>query len=428
MLTAGSWSLPVVTVLPLELPPLPLNAPPLPRRFGRYVLFEFIGRGGMAEIYLARATTDLGASRLCVVKQIIAEYASDPQFAEMLVYEAKVAAKLSHPNIVQVFDLGRGALESGGNDGLFIAMEYVEGFDLAALWRQCARADVPLPREFALRIVCEVLRGLEYAHRRLGPAGTPLGIVHRDVTPSNVLISFEGEVKLCDFGIARANILVGDVERKDDDALKGKAGYMSPEHARGEVIDARADIFAATILLWELVHGKRLYQRGGDRPSLLDQARAGEIPALVPQEFPDVERLQAIIAKGLMFDREERYASASLMLRDLERYTRQNDLVASPLRLGGWMFENFGEALVEHRRERERISERPNFEPTFESEVIPPEPPAWPEEALAVQNAANLGRLKAIAAGQSNARVWQLIALVLMLVGVAMLLARRGHF
>src|SRR5271155_4330830 len=204
--------------------PLPLD--PLgrfPRKFGRYALFDFIGKGGMAEIFLARAHTELGAARLCVVKQILPQYATHPQFAEMLIHEAKLAARLSHAHIVQVFDLGR------EGDQLYIAMEYVEGFDLNALLRRCSQRRIPLPLEFALRVVADTLTGLDYAHRRENDEGKPLGIVHRDVSPSNVLVSLEGEVKVCDFGIARANdVVLSESGAQMDEAIKGKAGYMSP--------------------------------------------------------------------------------------------------------------------------------------------------------------------------------------------------------
>src|SRR5580658_7844833 len=267
----------------IEIGPMPA-APSLvlPRTFGRYVLFDFIGRGGTAEAYLARQRTELGVSRRCVVKQIVPELANDATFSDMLVHEAKLAARLSHANVVQVFDLGR-------EDGrLFIAMEYVEGFDLNDLLRRCARANVPLPLELAVHVVREALKGLDYAHRRTDDEGKPLGIVHRDVSPSNLLVSFEGEVKVCDFGIARANDAIsnGSTPHELDEALKGKAGYMSPEHARGEPIDARADVFAAGIVLWELAAGRRLYKTTGGRASLLDQARRADVPSLPEKGLP----------------------------------------------------------------------------------------------------------------------------------------------
>ncbi|HBQ19021.1 MAG TPA: serine/threonine protein kinase, partial [Myxococcales bacterium] len=162
----------------------------LPRRFGRYHLFDRIGRGGMADIYLARAHTELGGARRVVVKQILPELGGDPQFAKMLIDEAKLVAGLRHANVVQVLDLGR------EGDRLYITMEYVEGYDLNQLLRRLSKRRIPLPAEFALFVVREALAALDFAHRKKDDEGEPLGIVHRDVSPSNVLISFEGEVKL----------------------------------------------------------------------------------------------------------------------------------------------------------------------------------------------------------------------------------------
>lgn len=333
---------------------MPSAAPSLvlPCTFGRYALFDFIGSGGMAEIYLARQKMELGATRRCVVKQILPKLASDAGFSEMLVHEAKLAAHLSHTNVVQVFDLGR------ADDRLYIAMEYVEGFDLNDLLRRCSRAKVPLPFELATYVIREALRGLDYAHRRVDDGGKPLGIVHRDVSPSNLLISFDGEVKVCDFGIARANTAIGDAARPElDEAIKGKAGYMSPEHARGEAIDARADVFAAGIVLWELAAGRRLYKAAEGGPSLLEQARRAAIPELELHEIPAGDHLQRILSKALTFDREARYPSAAAMGSDLHDYAIRARLVASPLQLGGWLTKTFGEAIVKQRRTRERAAE-----------------------------------------------------------------------
>ena len=318
---------------------------PLPHRFGRYTLFDFIGRGGMAEIYLARVKTDSGASRLAVIKLILPEYADHKAFADQLVFEAKLAARLDHPNVVQVFDLGR---ESGR---LYIAMDYIEGIDLATLLRQCARRELALPGNFATTFVVEVLRGLDHAHRRTGDAGEALGVVHRDVSPSNVLVSLEGEVKLCDFGIAHANDAVdaGAIA----DALVGKAGYMAPEHARGEPVDARADVFAAGVILWELLSGRRMYRKGGAE-SLLDVARAAQIPAFQATHLPEVDRIRGIVERALAPNKDERYPTAAAFQRDLEAWARANRLLGSPLRLGEWLTDTFGTEYVERRRDRER--------------------------------------------------------------------------
>jgi len=305
----------------------------------------------MAEIYLARQKTDLGATRLCVVKQILPALAGDSQFSDMLVHEAKLAARLNHANVVQVFDLGR------ADERLFIAMEYVEGFDLNDLLKRCSRAKVPMPFELAVHVLREALRGLDYAHRRADDAGAPFCIVHRDVSPSNLLLSFEGEVKVCDFGIAHANDrLFTSGQHEMDEALRGKAGYMSPEHARGEGIDARADVFAAGIILWELAAGRRLYKIDDGRGSLLEQARAAVIPELPKRGLPEEAELQRIVSKALSKDKDARYQAAGAMLRDLEGYAARARLMTSPLQLGDWLERTFGEEILEKRRARERAA------------------------------------------------------------------------
>jgi len=340
---------------------------PLPRSLGPYTLFDRIGKGGMAEIFLARTTTELGGSRLVVVKQILPHLADVPGFADLLVAEAKLAARLNHANIVQILDLGR------QGDVLYIAMQYVEGFDLNELLRRCARTKTPVPVEYALLIVIEMLRALDYAHRRMTDDGQPLGIVHRDISPSNVLISFEGEVKLCDFGITRANDVA---EVLPEDAIKGKAGYMSPEHARGDQVDARADLFAAGIVLWELLAGKRMYKAGvGAGPTLLDLAREANVPELPARGLRHEEELHAIVHKALARDRDERYPNAQAMLRDLEAYVARAGLVASPIRLGDWLMDHFGEELIEQRRARERAAKAILAGPVASVSVIEPSAP-----------------------------------------------------
>jgi serine/threonine-protein kinase len=309
----------------------------------------------------------------------------------MLIHEAKLAARLSHTHIVQVFDLGK------HEDHLYIAMEYVEGFDLNSLLRRCTEQQVPLPAPHALGIVADVLEGLDYAHRRTDESEAPLGIVHRDVSPSNILISYEGEVKLCDFGIAAANDLV-----KDDatEALKGKAGYMSPEHARGEALDARADVFAAGIILWELLAGRRLYKPKSEVP-LIDQARAADIPPIPDKGVVDHAKLEAIARKALAKDRDARYPSAAAMLRDLEEYLAASGQLASRLKLGEWIATSFGTELVERRRASERRLPKsmPPPRPTpsarpGSSPAIPPAP-ALPRPRLASEIPVSDGAMRA---------------------------------
>jgi len=299
----------------------------------------------MAELFLARTETELGATRLAVVKLILPAFSDDPKFAEMLIHEAKLAAGLSHRHIVQVLELGRHDEPDGDLEErrLFIAMEYVEGFDLNALLRKCTETKEGLPAQHALGIVADILEGLDYAHRR------PEKIVHRDVSPSNILISYEGEVKLCDFGIAAANDLVRE---EASEALKGKAGYMSPEHARGEALDARADVFAAGIILWELLTGRRLYKPRTEIP-LLEQARLADIPPIPDKGLPHTDELQRIVSKALAPNKGDRYASAGAFQRDLEGYLAKAGLLASRLKLGEWLSSTFGTSLIEERRASE---------------------------------------------------------------------------
>jgi serine/threonine-protein kinase len=333
----------------------------LPRRFGPYVLFDKVGEGGMARIFLARGKTALGGNRLVVVKEILPLLAASEEMSRLLIDEAKLCAGLSHKNIVQVIDLGR---EEGS---LYIAMEYVEGLDLRDLLRGCSKKQVPLPIEFSLFVVGETLRALDYAHRKRSEDGKALGIVHRDVSPSNVLLSLEGEVKLCDFGIARA-LTMGDA--LPEEAIQGKAGYMSPEAARGDGVDARSDVFAAGIVLWELLAGQRLYRAGAGRPSPLEQARKAEVPLLPSKPFPEFERLSAIVRRALAPDPGERYPSAAAMLEDLDAYVVDNRLSASALRFGDWLVEHFGSEIVEFRRARE-VSARELDEASGTREALP---------------------------------------------------------
>lgn len=339
----------------------------LPRTFGRYLLFDHIGRGGMADIYLASARAGFGAERLVVVKEILPELSEDAGFARMLSAEAKLAAQLNHANVVQVTDLGR---EEGR---LYIAMEYVEGFDLNQLLRRVSKARIGLPAEFAIFIVRETLRGLDYAHRARTHDGRRMEVVHRDVSPSNVLISFEGEVKLCDFGIARAYGLSADEHATDEGRVArarvaGKSAYMAPEHARGEEIDARADLFAAGILLWELCAGRRLFK--GSEEEMLALARRGRVPPLPDRGLPDQPRLQAILDRAFEVDRLKRWQTAADFLAALEEYAMANRLMASPLRFGEFLTEHFADEIVHVRRARE-LAAKGELDPGQEPEPVP---------------------------------------------------------
>lgn len=397
---------PTVTLLATPQPGPTENAGPLPRVFGRYVLFDRIGRGGMADIFLARADTALGASRLCVVKQILVELGENKAFERALITEAKLAARLSQANIVQVFDLGK------ERERLFIAMEYVEGFDLNQLLRALSKAQLPLPAEFALFVVRETLRALDYAHRAKDNQGVLLGLVHRDVSPSNVLVSFEGEVKLCDFGIARAMSAQDDAEINVPRVV-GKSAYMSPEHARGEAIDARADVFAAGILLWELCAGRRLYR--GTEAEMLAQAEAGQVPALPERGMPLMSELQAVLDRALTRDRQARFQTAQEFLLALEDYALHARLMASQLRFASFLTDHFAQEIVALRREREVAaraysSQIPNAiefgkPPSAETALEPTDPVEAENSQTEIDSSEALEAIR-VEARQQTGRLW----------------------
>jgi serine/threonine-protein kinase len=228
------------------------------RVFGRYQLLEPLASGGMAEVWRARAAGPAGVEKEVALKLVRGEHGAASGFARMLVEEARLAARLTHANVVQVFEL----VEEGGHHA--IAMELVRGHDLGRVLEQARQAGVRLGLPRALHLCVEVARALDYAHR-LADGGRPLGVVHRDVSPHNVLVSFEGEVKLADFGIARAMSRAG---LTDPGTVKGKLAYMAPEQARGEPLDARADVFSLGVLAWELCAGRRLFVRDSDAATL----------------------------------------------------------------------------------------------------------------------------------------------------------------
>ncbi len=286
----------------------------------------------MADIYLAGRLKRDRQPHLVAIKELIPRLAVRPRFVDMFAAEAELVARLDHPNITRVEQLGRW----GGVP--HIVMDYVAGIDLSTLLRQCCTRDLALPIELRLTILREVLKGLDHAHRARDDDGEPLGIVHRDVSPSNVLIDFEGRVKLCDFGIAVA--AAGDVASSE--TIEGKASYMSPEHARGESVDGRADVFAAGILLWELLSGRRMYRPTESETRIMVAARA-QVPVLLVRGLPDEGRLHRIVHKALAEDRDDRYPTIAEMLHDLERWGNLRKMIASTNRLGRWLRRHFAD-------------------------------------------------------------------------------------
>jgi len=276
-------------------------------QFGKYSLIRKIGTGGMAEVFLARTTVAQGLNKTLVIKKIHSAYARSKQFVTMFVDEAKIALGLNHPNIIQVFDFG------AVGDTYFLAMEYVEGLDLLKLLQEAAKARQRIPYGLSTYIVQQISKGLDYAHRKTDEYGQPLGIVHRDISPQNVLLSWDGAVKIVDFGIARAR----DVH-EEQGVIKGKFAYMSPEQARGEPVDCRSDVFAAGIVLFELTCARPLFH--GKGKEALEMVKSGAIPR--PRDFaPELpESLERTILKALAFHRADRFQTARDLQHELTRF------------------------------------------------------------------------------------------------------------
>ncbi|MDW8246734.1 MAG: serine/threonine-protein kinase [Sandaracinaceae bacterium] len=282
----------------------------LPAPFGPYALLKRVGQGGMAEVFLASATGVGGFERLLCVKRILKEHSEDSEFVTHLIEEAKLVSRLVHPNIAQVFDLGR------VGDQLYIAMEWIDGVDLLRFLQRCDELGVHVPVGAAAFIVMELARGLDAAHSAVDEEGRSLGIVHRDVSPTNVLLSFEGQVKLIDFGVAKSILR----SRKTQvGVVKGKYNYLSPEQARGEVVDARTDIFAAGILLYELLAGEPLYS-GKTPAEVLVKAREAKIPPLSSLRDDVPQALESIMRRALAKDKEKRIQSAAELADELEQF------------------------------------------------------------------------------------------------------------
>jgi serine/threonine protein kinase len=300
------------------------SAIPAPR-LGRYTLLRSLGAGGMAELFLARADGIEGFAKLVALKRILSHKSTNERFVRMLLNEARLVAGLDHPNIAQVHDIGR---EQGE---YFFAMEYVHGQDLARILRRAPRHRLGL--ENALHIAIGVCAGLHCAHTARDGTGRPLDIVHRDVSPSNVLVSYQGAVKLVDFGVAKASSLVSETR---EGVIKGKYGYMSPEQCLGDTLDRRSDVFAVGILLWEMTLGRRLYQFKGELASL---QRIVYHDAPAPSQYdPEYPRpLEDIVMRALARDPRKRYQTAETLQVDLEQFALGHRLAVSAVSMANEM-------------------------------------------------------------------------------------------
>jgi serine/threonine protein kinase len=293
---------------------------------GRYRRLAELGRGGMATVYLAAARGPSGFTKLVVLKELRPDLAQDAEFRTMFLDEARLAARLNHPNVVQTYEVG----EDGNRQ--VIVMEYLEGQPLS-------RARKVLPSPLVYFALSNVLAGLEHAHDLLDFQGTPLKVVHRDVSPHNIFVTYSGEVKLCDFGIAKAADSSAVTATGD---MKGKLSYMAPEQARGEVVDARADLFAVGVVLWETATGRRLWSNMQD-VQILAQLLGGSIPtprSVDPTVPPQLER---ICMKALAFEPDQRYSRAAELQADLDAYITSLGLTPTRRALGEAVAQAFAD-------------------------------------------------------------------------------------
>lgn len=290
--------------------------------FGRYRLLERLGQGGMAEVFKAKSYGVEGFEKVVVIKRILPELAQSDDFVALFIHEAKLAVRLSHANIVQVFDLGiaPGTVIGGmpQPDAYYMAMEYVNGLDLATLLARCRRAEVQVPVEMAVYVAAEVAKGLDHAHRRRDEQNEPLNIVHLDVSPQNVLLSLEGEVKVTDFGIAKARGVLEPTGMEDTRShrLQGKFGYMSPEHAAGGAVDSRSDLFSLGTVLYEMLAGVNPFTAPTSFETLR-RVQACEYPPIELLRSDVPPELIALLKSAMARDVDARFADAGRMYEAL---------------------------------------------------------------------------------------------------------------
>ncbi len=322
-----------------------------PSVFGKYLLLERLNVGGMAEVFAAKAFGVEGFERILAIKKILPTMAEDEEFITMFIDEARISVQLNHANVVHIHELGK------HDDAYYIAMEYVSGKDLRALLERFRRRKEIMPTAMAVFCATKICEGLDYAHRKKDARGQELHIIHRDVSPQNILISYEGEVKIIDFGIAKA---ANRSQKTQAGILKGKFGYMSPEQVRGLPIDRRSDVFAVGVILYEMLTGEKLFVGESDF-STLEKVRNAEVPT--PRQFnPNIPAgLEKVVMKSLAREAEDRYQWSSDLQEDLMRFLLAGDAIYSSKHLAGFMKDAFAEDLLRENEKMERFAsvERP---------------------------------------------------------------------
>jgi eukaryotic-like serine/threonine-protein kinase len=348
-----------------------------PTVFGKYLLLERLNVGGMAEVFTAKAFGVEGFERILAIKKILPTMAEDEEFITMFIDEARISVQLNHANVVHIHELGK------HDDAYYIAMEYVSGKDLRALLERFRRRREIMPTAMAVFVASKMCEGLDYAHRKKDARGQELHIIHRDVSPQNILISYEGEVKIIDFGIAKA---ANRSQKTQAGILKGKFGYMSPEQVRGQPIDRRSDIFAVGVTLYEMLTGEKLFVGESDF-STLEKVRNAEVP--LPRQFnPNIPAgLEKVVLKSLAREVEDRYQWSSDLQEDLMRFLLAGDAIYSAKHLSAFMKEAFAEDLYREAEKMERYASVSKPEDLENSGVTAapkkkaPTPPAPPPPA-----------------------------------------------
>ncbi len=323
-----------------------------PSVFGKYLLLERLNVGGMAEVFAAKAFGVEGFERILAIKKILPTMAEDDEFITMFIDEARISVQLNHANVVHIHELGK------HDDAYYIAMEYVSGKDLRALLERFRRRKEIMPTAMAVFITSKICEGLDYAHRKKDARGQELHIIHRDVSPQNILLSYEGEVKIIDFGIAKA---ANRSQKTQAGILKGKFGYMSPEQVRGLPIDRRSDIFAVGVILYEMLTGEKLFVGESDF-STLEKVRNADVPS--PRQFNNniPAGLEKVVMKSLAREAADRYQWGSDLQEDLMRFLLAGDAIYSSKHLSAFLKDAFAEDLLRENEKMERYAsvERPD--------------------------------------------------------------------
>ncbi len=286
----------------------------LPQQLGRYVLERKLAAGGMAEVFLAKQSGPEGFEKICVVKRMLPHLTQEETFVSMFLDEARLAARLSHPNIAQIFDFGH------ADESYFLAMEYVPGTNLHDVIEDHAMRHMKLPVDVVVRIVALAATGLDFAHHATDDKGSPLNIIHRDISPHNIMLSKNGDVKLIDFGIAKASV---GLHSTKVGTLKGKYAYMSPEQIRGFVIDKRTDIYAMGLVLYELLSGRPAIQ-GENESALMAAAAKRDFPAIESLRNDVPAKVRKVLERALSMNVADRYETAAQMADDLEDFLTAN--------------------------------------------------------------------------------------------------------